>query len=710
MVAANEQFLSLEASASLADLLRWRAQREAGRCAYSFPARQGFNHLTYGELGAKVRRLSSRLEAHGLRGERIIVSLPTCESFVVGFFACLDAGATAVPVFPPRNAEDGQRTARIAGDAQAKAFLTTRSGSGMLAALDLGAVGVADARFLSIEEEGMLPDPQSPASCPRVTPIPAMLQYTSGSTGAQKGVALSHANLLANLESIRRTFGNNPQRSRGVSWLPPYHDMGLIGGILQPLYIGAPTLLLEPMTFVRSPWAWLEAIQSYRATTSGGPNFAFDLCVRRVPPEKRAALDLSTWELAFCGSEPIRGETLEAFAQAFAPAGFRREAFYPCYGLAESTLLVAGPARGSGYRSVAFDAIQLARGRAVLAERTEIPRAPLVSCGSPVEDARTVIVDPETHQLKAPGEVGEIWTSGPSVAMGYWNNNDETKRTFRATLAGAAEVTYLRTGDLGVLWNGHLFVTGRLKDLIIVRGVNHYPQDIEATVQGCGPSFRKGRGVAFAVTGDRGEELVIVQEIERAAAAADDLQGLLEQVRESVTARHGIRPSAILLVPRSTVVVTSSGKLRRRTMRDCYLSGELQPIAKYVASETDEETELQALDEATTAQGEPSKSPDPAPQAPGAHGALDPRNAADIEQWMIARLAELLRRPASTLGPDESFAQLGVDSMMAMEAIVILEEALQLAFEPADMYRHRTPRAFARWCASVALDRAGERT
>jgi len=369
---------------------------------------------------------------------------------------------------------------------------------------------------------------------------------------------VSHGNLLHNEEMIRRAFGQSAD-SVIVGWLPLYHDMGLIGNVLQPLYLGARCVLQAPATFLQRPLSWLAAISRYRATTSGAPNFAYDLCVRKIGEEQRAGLDLASWEVAFNGAEPVRPDTLDRFAAAFAPQGFRRNAFYPCYGLAEATLFVSGGGKGAPPVVVA----EGARG--------------LVGCGRPWMDQRLAVVDPESGRLASDGQEGELWISGPSVAQGYWRQPEATERDFRARLAGdltdTGEGLFLRTGDLGFLRGGELFVTGRIKDLIIIRGRNLYPQDVERTAEESHAALRPGCGAAFAVEGDGEERLVVVQELD--PHRRDEAGAALEALRRAVAEEHEVMLHQAVLVRAGTIPKTSSGKIQRHAARAAFLAGTL---------------------------------------------------------------------------------------------------------------------------------------
>ncbi len=455
------------------DVLRSRARDNPSARAYTFLAdgdREGV-HLTYGELDARARSIGALLQEHGARGERALLLYPPGIEYIAAFFGCLYAGAVAVPAYPPRLNRSLPRLRSILEDARPRVALTTSAILGRVEGWReqepwLGAIPWLETGSLALNGVADWEDPGAGED------TLAFLQYTSGSTGTPKGVMLSHGNLLHNSRELRRCFGYSTE-SRSMVWLPPYHDMGLIGGILQPLHGGFPATLMAPVAFLQNPLRWLAAISRDRATISGGPDFAYDLCVRRIPAAEREALDLSSWEVAFSGAEPVRAATLERFARAFAPCGFRRQSFYPCYGLAEATLIASGGPAFAGAVERVFEARALDSHQAVLA----VEGKRLVGNGQCLTGQRLAIVDPETSISCPPGVVGEVWVAGPSVAQGYWNRPEETGATFGARLPGGGG-PYLRTGDLGFLDGGELFITGRLKDLIIIRGRNHYPQDV----------------------------------------------------------------------------------------------------------------------------------------------------------------------------------------------------------------------------------------
>ncbi|MGH9889277.1 MAG: fatty acyl-AMP ligase, partial [bacterium] len=413
----------------------------------------------------------------------------------------------------------------------------------------------------------------------------AFLQYTSGSTAAPKGVMVSHANLLHNL-AYAEWAAKNDERTVSVSWLPVIHDMGLIEGVLGPLYGGYRAYLMAPASFLQRPIRWLRAITRYRATTSGGPNFAYDLCARKVGADQLAELDLRSWRIAYNGAEPIRAETLHAFHARFCEAGFRWSSFYPVYGLAESTLLVStgGPGDEPVIRDV--DAEALSRGRFRTTHVTGVATKSLVSSGPLGFDTRVVIADPETGERCTDGRVGEIWVSSPSVARGYWRREVETRDTFDARLA-TGEGPFLRTGDLGIMRDGELFVTGRIKDVLIVRGLKHYPQDLELTAERQDPAIRAGCSAAFSLDAIDGEAIAIAMEVDPRRLAEEPaerdarLDEMIGRVRQSVAEQHGIVLSAVSVLSIGAIPKTSSGKLRRRACRAAFIDGSLRELARW---------------------------------------------------------------------------------------------------------------------------------
>lgn len=585
---------------TLVDLLRDRADNQSSRIAYRFlvDGETQTLSLSYEELDRLSRSIAAHLQSLCSSGERVLLLYPPGLEYVTAFFGCLYAGAIAVPAYPPRPNRSFSRLQSIAIDSGATVALTTRETFSVLARRGTDSPALSALKWLATDR---LEDAATHWQAPHTdgTTV-AFLQYTSGSTADPKGVRVTHGNLLHNLDGIYRSFGLNAE-SHVVSWLPMYHDMGLIGGILQPLYGGFPVTLMSPLMFLQKPLRWLQAISHYRATCSGGPNFAYDLCTRKIAPEHIAELDLSCWQVAFNGAEPISATVLDRFAQAFAPAGFRSTALYPCYGLAEATLFASGGNPSDPPRLKTVGARELERHRVVESNLANGENARvLVSCGRPLPDQHVAIVHPETRVLCAPDEVGEIWIAGASVADGYWQNPTATEELFRAQLAvgesngkmpKSDDRSFLRTGDLGFLDGGELFVTGRLKDMTIVNGRNYYPQDVEWTVESSHPSIRPHCTAAFSVDVEGEERAVVVAEIDRSylkgqgvdrsGEPEDDApeREIVEAIRRAVTREHELPIQTVLLLKPGSLPKTSSGKIQRRACRASFLDGTFDRLA-----------------------------------------------------------------------------------------------------------------------------------
>ncbi|MEZ4242059.1 MAG: fatty acyl-AMP ligase, partial [Myxococcota bacterium] len=536
---------------SVTDVVQFRAADSPERTAFTFLRRDGPpDEIAYGALAARVEGVAAAIAAQSSEGDRVLLMFRPGIDYIVAFLACLHAGRIAVPAYPPHPARLHRMIGRLdalAADAKPSVALTSSDLLAPIAAFGAMVPALATVRWCATDEV------QPAERLPPVRGDIAFLQYTSGSTSTPRGVVLGHDTLLHNLEAIRRAFRQDAD-TRGVFWLPPYHDMGLIGGILEPLYAGYPAALMAPEDFLARPLDWLLAIERFGATTSGGPNFAYDLCVRKTTPEQRAALDLSRWDLAFNGAEPVRAETLARFAAAFEVSGFDRRAFYPCYGLAESTLLVTGGEVGAGACVVDVDPEALAE------RRLDPGPRPMVACGVPAHGLTVTTVDPDGVEV-APGQVGEIWVSGASVARGYWGREGDP--TFSGSLASRPGERFLRTGDLGARTERGLVVTGRLRDLLVIRGRNVYPQDLELAAERAHPSVRPGGTAAFA-TGDD-ERVALVAEVD--ARGAEDPDAVARAIRRAVTDAHEVTLAVVALIRAGSIPKTSSGKIQRAACR-----------------------------------------------------------------------------------------------------------------------------------------------
>jgi acyl-CoA synthetase (AMP-forming)/AMP-acid ligase II len=545
----------------MAEVLQARAGLSPDTLAFCFlvDGEEEGPRVTYADLDRAARAVAVTLRDVAEPGDRALLLYAPGIEFVVGFFGCLYAGLVPVPAYPPRIdrlAVSRKHLDGLAADCRPRAVLT----AGPIGPVVAGTVGSVPA----LAATPCVPtDAVDPSRANRWRPsatdpdAPAMLQYTSGSTAGPKGVVVTHRNLMHNERLIRAAL-EHCGHGVGVCWLPPYHDMGLIGGILQVVFHGASSMLMSPISMLQDPFRWLRAVARYRADTVAGPNLGYDLCVRRTTPEQRAALDLRNLSVAAVGSEPVSPRVMEAFAAAFEPSGFRPEAFYPCYGLAEATLFVTGGPKGRRPVVLGVD------GR------------DLVGCGRQWPGLDVRIVDPNARTTRPDGEVGEIWVAGPSVAAGYWGRPEETEQTFGGRLADTGEGPFLRTGDLGFLRDGDLFVTGRLKDLIVVRGRNHSPHDIEDTVQAVHPGLRPGCGAAFEVPGPDRPRVVVVQEVDRGCRKLDVAQ-LVGDIRQAVAEGHDLQVHDVRLLEYGSIPKTSSGKVQRHLCRAGYERGTLRP-------------------------------------------------------------------------------------------------------------------------------------
>ena len=576
---------------SLISLLELRVAEQGQDRAYTFledGEREG-DMLAYVGLSARARAIAVALQdRHVVPGNRALLLYAPGLDFIAAFFGCLYAGVIAVPAYPPHPAQLARTLPRllaVTSDADVSIVLCTESIARF--APELSTLAPLFRALPWLATDSVTPDTGAGWRRPAVSGESlAFLQYTSGSTSAPKGVMVRHANLLHNLAYLDHREENDGA-SVSVSWLPVIHDMGLIEGVLEPLFAGYPAYLMAPESFLQRPLRWLQAITQYRGTNSGGPNFAFDLCVRKIAPQHRETLDLTSWRCAYNGAEPIRFDTLVRFHDAFRDTGFEWKAFFPVYGLAESTLLVSSDSRGDEPACCHADVDALVQGRLIAAARdTACRTTPIVACGRVSFGTQVRIVDPETHELCAPGHIGEIWIASPSVTQGYWRRPEQTAFTFAASLANG-DGSYLRTGDLGAQLNGQLFVTGRLKDLLIVRGAKHYPQDLELTAQQQHAAIRAGCCAAFTIDGVDGESVALVAEIDMrrlgvlATDHAGQLAGIAAAIRRSVVERHGIQLHAVSLMPAGTIPKTTSGKLQRHACRAAFSNTKLEEIYRW---------------------------------------------------------------------------------------------------------------------------------
>jgi 8-amino-7-oxononanoate synthase len=639
---SNEVDLPFE---TLVELLQSRALQQPHQPAFTFliDGETEEVHLTYAELDLRARAIAANLQVRVSVGERALLLYPSGLEYIAAFFGCLYAGVIAIPVYPPKRNQKMSRLEAIVGDAKATVALTVTplldniqerfARHSELAQLPcLATDSVASSQALNWQKSDL--DGQTIA----------FLQYTSGSTGTPKGVIVSHENLLYNEQMIKVAFGHT-EKTIFVGWLPLFHDMGLIGNVLQPLYLGIPCILMSPEAFIQKPLRWLQAISRYKATTSGGPNFAYELCLRAITPEQRASLDLSSWEIAFNGAEPVRASTIEQFAARFADCGFRREAFYPCYGMAETTLLVSGGLKTEPPIICQVKKSALEQDRVIVASDEGEDLQALVSCGQSWLGQKIAIVNPNSLTLCPPDSIGEIWVSGPNVAQGYWNQPEETKETFQPRIADTGEEPFLRTGDLGFIKNERLFITGRLKDLIIIRGRNHYPQDIELTVEQSDSKLRSNSGAAFTVRINGEEQLVVIQEVEREHLRKIDVDEVSTRIRRSVAEEHELQIYDVVLIRPLSIPKTSSGKIQRSACRQKYLNNEFEVVKG--------RTQLSQIPQQSATESETE--------------VFSSEPMAFLENWMKGWIARKANVPAKTISSTSQFVDYGLDSVQAVE-------------------------------------------
>jgi amino acid adenylation domain-containing protein len=624
-------------------VLHARAELQPGALAFRMlvDGEDAARTVTYAELAERAHAVAARLRAAVAPGDPVLLLYPPGLDYVVGLLGCFCAGVVAVPAYPPRHDRHLARLRGIVADSGARVALTTDEW------LDLiGQAGDVARALTWIGTDRLAPAPPGFTAHPAAAEDAAFVQYTSGSTTEPRGVVLTHANLLANCGAMRAATGATPA-SVGVTWLPPYHDMGLIGGILGPLSVGFPATILSPEAFLQRPARWLRAITRHSATVSGGPDFAYELCVRRVSREERRGLDLSRWATAFSGAERVRRATIDRFVETFGPCGFARQALKPCYGLAEATLCVS-----------------FARADEEPREATDAHGHAYVVCGPPVAETEVRVVDPATGAPRPAGEAGELWVRGPGVARGYWRKPAETAAVFAGRLAGDTVGAWLRTGDLGFLADGAVVVTGRRKDLIVLRGRNVHPEDVEPTVAHAHPALRPGGGAVFAVDADGEERLVVAQELrDPAAVAADPAHAteVVRAIREAVAREHELEVWAVVLLPPRSVPKTTSGKVQRQACRAAWQAGELPTVAADVLGRGEDRD----------AEGGPT----------------------ELALTVARTMAELL--DLETVGLHDDFFALGGQSLLATQLVARLSERLGRELPLRVAFEARTPAGLA---------------
>ncbi|MEV6279610.1 AMP-binding protein [Nocardia sp. NPDC051832] len=671
---------SVVSASDWVDLLDTRARRSGDRTAYIFLDENGHESgsLTYRDLDRRARGIAGVLAEQFQGGDRVLLLYPAGLDYIAAFFGCLYAGVIAVPLYEPGRGRVEQIEV-IAQDCAAAGVLTTREIATAMAAFsdELTVAGLP-----RVVTEEIAPAAEATAEPPAIDPAAiAYLQYTSGSTATPKGVIIDHA--MSVQQSMEMACAWHIDADSVVtSWLPHFHDFGQVTGVLLPVFTGGRAVLMAPATFVKNPVRWLDAVTKYHGTHSGAPNFAFDLCVDRTTPEQRAALDLSSWRVLSNGAEAVRKSTLERFEAAFAPCGLPETALSPGYGLAEDTLKVTCCTAEQRYFAERFDSAGLARRKAVPTAEPE--GVDLVALGTTVLDTEMAIVEPESGRQVSEGEVGEIWVQGPCVSPGYWGRPEETERTFGARLAGGGETPWLRTGDLGFVYAGELFICGRLKNLMIVNGMNYYLEDIEATVVDSDDALRAGAVLAFAVEDSGQEDLVLVAECR--TDAGRELESLAASMHDAVARRHGIAPATVVLVQPGTVPRTTSGKLRRQHCMTDFVAGRLSETQRWVRPAPVE--------------------PAPARTATNGNGNGNGRTAMRdlVRQGLIEQIHAWLaenKPDAPDLDPDRSLAEHGLGSVDQIDLHEWLESWAGKRFAPELIWDSETVTDMVRVLADI---------
>jgi polyketide synthase 12 len=656
--------------------------------------------MTNAALDLRARTIAAVLRERFPAGERALIMCPAGLDYITSFFACLYAGLVAVPVYPPDPAflmRTLPRLTAVMEDAQPAVVLAPTGTVALADRFAEHAPALRDIAWLAVDDldSAAADDWRHPGS---VRDDIAFLQYTSGSTSRPKGVMVSHGNLLHNISAMYSQILNDDPDQHMVSWLPPFHDMGLIFGLLTPAYAGFPVTFMSPFSFLKRPLRWLRAISDAGGTASAAPNFAYDLAVAKVTEQERSTLDLSTWRVAANGAEPVRHQTLERFSRAFAECGFQPSMHNPSYGLAEGTLMVSTGDPFTEPVSRRLRVAGLLTGAAEDAGPDEDART-LLSCGVSLHDQRVVAVDPDTRVLLPEGRVGELWVAGPSVAHGYWRRERETEETFRAHLAGSGEGPFLRTGDLGFTDGGQIYATGRIKDVIIVAGRNHYPHDIELTVETVDKGLRSGCGVVGTRDIGGEERLIVVQEY-RGSRAPEDRARIIAAIRAEISREHGLQAHIVVLARPGTVPKTSSGKLQRQACLDAVLGGTLDPLALWRADEADQEG--QADNPASRTAAADREVPRAAPGAAGgsvpagANGApTSAPSTAEIEQWLREALATTTGNRTEAVDPALPFAGYGLRSVEMVTMVGDLERWLGIPLAPTVVWEYPTPAKLA---------------
>jgi acyl-CoA synthetase (AMP-forming)/AMP-acid ligase II len=626
---------------TLPEILQTRAEREPDKTAFVFlkDGEDDEEKITYKELDHAARDVAQRLTAMSLKGERALMMFPPGLEFVKALFGCFYAGVIAVPAYPPRKNRSLDRIKTLVNDSGAGIVISTddiyesigRSFSDILELQQLSWM-ITDVMDTNTIQSPNLPISQSP----NPSDI-ALLQYTSGSTGQPKGVMVTHRNIIRNVEFIRKSFELS-RKSVSVTWLPSFHDMGLVDGVIEPVYTGFPGVLIPPVAFLQKPVRWLKAISKYGGTHGGGPNFAFDLCVDGISEEEKQGIDLSALKTLYCAAEPIRKNSFERFVDSFHNIGFKAKKLCPGSGMAETTLIITGPRAGRGPVYLGISGNALEQNRVIPVSGREQDVRYLVGVGFPWLDTNVRIVDPETSLPCKKDQVGEIWVSGSIVTAGYWNKTVETDQTYSAKIKGESGSGFLRTGDLGFFYHGELFISGRLKDLIILHGRNYYPQDIEYLAEASHPALRSNASAAFSVDADNGEKLVIVAEVERTALRNLDIVAVCEAIRQKIAEELELEVYAIQLLRTASILKTSSGKIQHKACREGFLRKSLEVVGESILEK------IQIPDDTSVAEAD----------------------LVTMQAWLIAWIHTRLKIPIERIDLGKPIAAFGLSSMKAV--------------------------------------------
>ncbi len=631
------------------------------------------NTLTYRELYDQAQNVAAHMLKHHQKGERALMLYEKGADFVVAFFACLMSGIIAVPAYPPRKNQSIERLKNVLVDSQASIIITTVNIAQLCESQFSSDPVFAEAQVMVTEA---LEAFSGPIVLPELTQADlAFLQYSSGSTGVPKGVMISHGNIIHNQLSVAAAFSCDATTS-GVSWLPYFHDMGLSGGILQAAFVGCPVYLMSPTWFLQKPIRWLKAISDYRLEVSGGPSFSWDLCIERIRDEELEGIDLSCWKVAFNGAEPIDAHIMKRFTERFAAYGFNPTAHLPCYGMAEATLLISGQGRHIDPTFMSVEKQSFLKNRAVAAQPGEDSML-LVASGRTWIDNELVIVDSKTLKALPDGDIGEIWFRSPSVAKGYWRKPELTEQTFNAFIADTSEGPYLRTGDLGFVMGDEVFVTGREKDLIIIRGRNYYPQDIENVVGNCADTMQANSTAVFTVPVGDGEGIVVVQEVKRTEMRKMDPRQALAAVVNSVAERMALQLHDVVLIKPAKIAKTSSGKIQRRKARQMYLDGEFEPMVTLLQQQ---QTPTEQPEQRTAAAQDANPDLN-----------LNPNlNRVDLTRRICDKIGQAVGTSAVQIDTDANFFSLGLNSAISVSFMADLSQHVGMALSPTLVYDYPT--------------------